>query len=121
MAQNDFSEQLVQAMMQYSNNVGESIEQIMKSVSSEALHRVKSTSPHRTGTYRKGWKVTREKKNGEIGFTVHNKSYRLTHLLEEGHMKRGGKGRIAAQPHIRDVERWAEEEVMKKIEKAVKG
>ena len=121
MARNDIADQLLKVMTQYSANIQENIEQSMKSVSTEALQKVKAVSPRRTGAYRRGWKVTRQKKNGEVGFTVHNKTYRLTHLLEEGHRKRGGSGRVAAQPHIRDVERWAEEEMMKQIEKAVKG
>lgn len=123
MARNDIADQLLKAMTQYSANMQENIEHTMKSVSTEALHRVKAASPRRTGAYSKGWRVTMQKKSGDIGFTVHQKSptYRLTHLLEEGHRKRGGRGRVAAQPHIREVERWAAEEVEKKIEKEVKG
>lgn len=61
-------------------------------------------------------------KDGHIRCIVHQKSphYRRTHLLEDGHKSRSGRS-VRAQPHIRPVEEWAEREVLKAIEKAVKG
>lgn len=119
---NDISKQLVQAMTQYTDDVKKDIAAGMSSISSEAMQRVKSMSPKRTGKYGRGWKVDKTNKDGVIGFTVHQKGsgYRLTHLLEDGHRKRNGKGFVSAQPHIREVERWAEAEAVKMIEKAVK-
>lgn len=123
MARNDISEQIVNAMSQYSDEVKAEIQAGMKSVADTALSKVKASSPHRTGKYRRGWRMTVETKGNTVSMTVYQKSpqHRLTHLLEEGHKKRGGSGFVAAQPHIREVERWAEQEALKKIEKAVKG
>ena len=116
----DLSKQIADAMTQYSGAISEGIETALKNVGKEAAVRLKSTSPRRSGKYRKGWKVTAERRNGEITVTVHNKHYRLTHLLEHGHKTRNG-GRAAAVPHIAPVEEWAEKEALKVIEKAVKG
>ena len=116
----DFSKQLIDAMQQYTGAIGEEIETALQAVGKEAAAKLKDTSPKRSGKYRKGWKVTAERRSGEIIITVHNKHYRLTHLLEHGHKTRNG-GRAAAVPHIAPVEEWAEREALKAIEKAVKG
>lgn len=118
----DISKQITDAMMQYSGSVKIDIANGLKAVGDTALTKVKSSSPSRSGKYRRGWRITVEQKNGVVGFTVHQKSptYRLTHLLEDGHKTRNRRGWVSSQPHIREVERWAEAEAMKVIEKAVK-
>lgn len=117
----DLSKQITEAMQQYSGIVSDTVEQIMKDVGKEAGQRVKDASPKDTGAYKRGWKVVAERQNGTISVTVHNKKYRLTHLLEDGHMTRNGKSRVAAQPHIRQVEEWAEQQVLSRIAKEMKG
>jgi len=62
---------------------------------------IKSDSPKNTGKYRKGWTYKITKK----GVIVFNKKYgNLTHLLEFGHLKVGGVGRVSARPHIKTNE-----------------
>lgn len=73
------------------------------------------------GTYAKSW---RTKKTDEtmtsVSYVVHAgpSGYRLAHLLEFGHAKRGG-GRVAAQPHIKTAEtrgiRQFEEKIRRNI------
>ena len=119
----DLSIQIRKSIEMYNKDVRDQIAAGMKTVSSSALGKVKAASPKRTGRYSRSWKITEKNESGVVGFEIHQSSRnaRLTHLLEDGHRTRNKKGWVKAQPHIREVERWAEAEAMKVIEKAVKG
>lgn len=84
---------------------------------------IKANSPKRTGVYRKGWRCDiSENGRGSKQAVVKNKTdYQLTHLLEKGHKKRGGKGRVKAYVHIAPAaEKWTEE-FEKRCEEACKA
>ena len=116
----DLSRQILDAMQEYSGIVADTVENVLKDVGKEAAQRVKDESPKRTGAYKRGWKVNAERRNGTISVTVHNKEYRLTHLLEHGHKTRSGT-KTKAQPHIKPVEDWAEQAAISRIEKELRG
>lgn len=119
---NDITRQLLEAMAQYTDEVKEEVDQIIKDVAKEAKSDVRSGAPVRTGAYRKSWAVNFDKKkSGNAGFTVYAKAphYRLTHLLEDGHKTKSG-GKTKAQPHIRQVQEWADKEALRRIEEAIK-
>ena len=55
--------------------------------------------------------MTTSKNRLNIESDVHNKEhYRLTHLLEYGHIAKNGK-RVGARPHIAVVDEWAVDEL----------
>jgi Bacteriophage protein of unknown function (DUF646). len=82
---------------------------------------IEQTAPRKSGRYAKSWAVkkTAESSNS-LEVTVHSRNrYMLTHLLENGHAKRGG-GRVRAIPHIAPAEELGAQELEKRIERALK-
>ena len=116
----DFTAQLTAALKEYSTTCEQEIQKAIDDVSKEAKKRLLATSPvGRRGKYRRGWKVTVEKRSGYYKAHIHSKEYQLTHLLEHGHKVRGGHS--PAIPHIADVEQWANAEIEKRIKEVLQG
>lgn len=107
----------------YSEEVAESIKDDVKEVSKWLLKELKKKSPKKTGTYRKGWrtKVAFEGKNG-VRIIVYNAVRPgLTHLLEFGHVKSKGVGRVEGKPHIYPAREKAAQQLENKTKVSVKG
>jgi hypothetical protein len=113
---------VMEELRRYGEVSSEEMYRVARKVASEGTKRLKETSPKgrgsRKGHYADGWTVTAIRKNAnEFSFVVHNrKKPGLTHLLENGHVLRGG-GRARAFPHIKAVEEWCAEEYLKRVER----
>lgn len=109
----DFAETVQAYLAKYSAGATEVLEEAIKEVSKESVKKLKSTSPKRKGKYGKSWAQKAETGRLKVGAVVYAKApeYRLTHLLEKGHAKRGG-GRVDARVHIEPVNDWAQEEAI---------
>jgi len=91
-------------LRQYNKEVLAAINLSGGRIAGEGATMLRETSPRRTGRYAKGWRVRKAEGRHEVGYVIHNKtSWQLTHLLEHGHVKRGG-GRVQGRPHITPVE-----------------
>ena len=109
---------IAQELADYSQEITDGIKQEVREVAKECRDEIKQNSPVLTGSYKKGWrtKVNYEGRE-DIRVTVHNKTdYQLTHLLEDGHTKQGGVGRVEGKPHIAP----AEQNAARKLENRVK-
>lgn len=95
-------------------------------VSDEAVNKLQSVAHfapggHPSGDYSKDWtKDVFPKERLKVKMVVHNLDhYRLTHLLENGHVSRNGTGRtfgrVPAYPHIAPVNDWANAELPKRV------
>lgn len=112
---NNLSDEIANQVKIYTKQVKEEIEAAKEDVSKELVSELKRDSPEKTGSYKKGWKIKKEKKSNKI----HNKTdYQLTHLLEHGHAKKDG-GRVQAKIHIAPNEEKAVREFLDRIEGAI--
>lgn len=104
---NDIGQEVSNIVRTFLEQENHKVEQIMPEVAKDARRTVKANSPGE-GPYRNGWKIEYEnRKMKSYGFQVWNpKHYRLTHLLENGHLIKNqyggpfGKDRTRAIPHI---------------------
>ena len=123
----NMAEVLNQTLQDYAKEVMEDYGDVGREITELAVERLKETSPRNTGKYAKSWTYKEEK--GFMGYpiyTIYNdKNYRLTHLLEYGHVIRDGTGRkvgeAGAKPHIKDVEEWVKEELPRMMEQKLGG
>lgn len=119
MAQVNLQKAVQEALNEYSGEVTQVIADTVPDVLKEAQKKLKSSSPKSSGKYASGWKVqTNANRTGVTGCVYNANKPGLTHLLENGHAKRGG-GRVQAQEHIATVNDWAAEEIVRRIEEGL--
>ncbi len=114
--------EIAKGLAEYSQDVVEKVNISSEKVSKAAVKQLKETSPKRYGKYAKSWAVKTEPEVGQPDKRiVHVKAphYRLTHLLEHGHAKKGG-GRVEGKPHIRPAEEMVIQEFVAEVEEAIK-
>ena len=91
------TEEVMNGLEEYAELTADVLKKEIQEAGKVAKQQISQTAPRKTGRYAKSW--------AEV--TVHSKNrYMLTHLLENGHAKRGG-GRVAAIPHIAPAEETA--------------
>lgn len=111
----DFNLTMSDYLNDYLEDIEEDVVKNTNSIIKEAKAELIATSPkgandekdERDEPYYQGWAVKTAKKGiHKYSRVVWNKTnYRLTHLLEFGHVKRNGTDWVEAQPHIRPVEK----------------
>ena len=110
-----------EGLKEYADLATEDVKSAVRKSAKAVKDQINGSAPVRTGRYAKSWKVktTAESANG-LEQTVYSPNrYMLSHLLEQGHAKRGG-GRVRAIPHIAPAEQMGIEMFEGLIEKALK-
>ena len=104
----------------YGEKANKEVKNAVKKTAKNVKDQINDTAPVRTGKYAGSWrtKTTRESADG-LEITVYSPSrYRIAHLLEFGHAKRGG-GRVAAIPHLAPAEQAGIKELEGRIREAL--
>lgn len=92
---------------QYANNVEDAMAPVLKKTAQTGRAELRATSPKKTGDYAKGWQYSASEDG--LHYRIYNGTeYRLTHLLEHGHVIRNGTKRkygfVPAREHIAPVD-----------------
>ena len=123
MAGSDLTTEITAVLQAYTGEVMDKVDEAVETCGKGMRKDISTTSPKRTKAYSKGWQCkVFDNGRGNKTARVHNKTkYQLTHLLEKGHKKRGGKGRVKAYVHIAPAaEKW-NEKFVQQCEEACKG
>lgn len=112
----NLADEIVRCLNEYTDEVVEALEETKANLAKEGVKKIRKQSPKRKGLYAKSWNV---KKYSSRVIIYNKKHYQLTHLLEKGHKKRGGKGQVAAIPHIAKVEKALQKKAAKEFEKTL--
>ena len=112
---------VMKGLQEYKDLATEDLKKDVQKAAKTVQEQIKNTAPKKTGRYAKSWTSKKTKETSDsIEYTVHSKNrYQLTHLLENGHAKRGG-GRVRAFPHIAPAETAGTEQLVKDIERDLK-
>jgi hypothetical protein len=123
--------EIAKGLAEYSQDVVEKVNVSSEKVGKAAVKQLKKTSPRRPppvgGKYAKSWAMKTEPEVGQPHtriIYVKAPHYRLTHLLEYGHVVvnagPGKKDRVDGIPHIRPAEEMVIKEFTAAVEEAIK-
>ena len=118
-------EQLAQVIAEeldeYADMTADIMKASVKRAGTTARSEIRAGAPKKSERYARSWrtKTTKETSN-KMEVTVYSPSrYMLAHLLEHGHVKRGG-GRTRSFEHIAPAEQKAEKQLLSDIERGLR-
>ena len=110
---------------EYSSDIQEGITETAYKVAEDGKNKLRVTSPKKTGSYRKGWRVDKRHGKGYVHASIYNATdWQLTHLLEKPHAIRnqyGTWGTSKPQVHIEPVEQECIQAFEKDVEQVIKN
>lgn len=106
-------------MDEYLQNLEKVSKKLLKSTARTTAQNLRNTSPRNTGEYANNWAFKEDKRSD--AYIVYNKAptYRLTHLLENGHIISNGfgtYGRYNGVKHIAPAEKKGIDQLVSGLE-----
>ena len=116
----NLTKEIMKGLQEYSELADDEMKKAVRKTATSVKKEISANAPHDTGTYAKSWTSLKVRETSHnLQMTVHSRNrYRLAHLLEKGHAKRGG-GRVEGHPHIAPAEKNGEELLETLIRKAI--
>ena len=113
---------VMEGLREYAALATDDMKKAVREAGKTVKQEISATAPRDTGAYAKSWAIKSVKETSDsLEVVVHSKKrYRLTHLLEHGHAKRGG-GRVAGRPHIAPAEQKGIEQLEREIERSLRN
>lgn len=114
--------EIAKIISEYTEDVSQAIENEIDSTAKEVRKEVRAMAPRNRPEYYKGFSIRTDRSRGQVSKIIYNKTYPgLVHLLELGHAKRGGKGRVDERPHLRPAYDKHVPAMEKRIEDIIKN
>lgn len=125
----NFSREVQKLLEEYAEESVEAVTEAVDETRKAAVKRLRAVSRDTfgAGDYSKGWTSAIEKDRLGASAVVYGKTptSSLAHLLEHGHVSRNGTGRtfgrVPAYPHIEEINEWAQEDVIRRVEEKLGG
>lgn len=123
----DLSETIQKQLEGYEWKLLQSINNALKETAEYGANQLKTPRAYhdRSGKYSGDWAVKtggyqKDSRLYSENYVIHNvKHYRLTHLLEYGHIGRNGK-RVQAFQHIKPVEELVTQKALSEVERVIR-
>lgn len=120
----DIEIEIMKALTDYTEEVALEIEAAADRRAKEAVKTLKQTSPRSKEShphYADGWAIKKQKSGGKLEITIYNRRKpHLTHLLEYGHLKKGGT-RVKGIPHIEPVQEQLNRDFLADCEEIIRN
>lgn len=101
-------------LLEYGDEISEDVTEAVKDTATYAQTMVARLSPRSNGSggslghYADGWQVETTPLYGKVEAEIYQaRKPQIAHLLEKGHLKRGGNGRVRGIPHIEPTQQSA--------------
>ena len=118
----EMGDAIMEELEKYSKLATDDLKAAVKETAASVRKDIQAGAPVDTGKYKNSWSVKNMHEDSQsIDLVVHSRNrYQLAHLLEHGHVKRGG-GRVPAQPHIASAEERGNEKFVNTIKQKLGG
>lgn len=122
----DIAKDVMELLEEFTDEASDKMKEAVDEVAKESKLEIDrhTTFKDISGDYRKALaiKTTLEtRRSKKKVWYAKGKQARLTHLLEKGHLKRGGKGRVKAYTHIKYGDEYVEKTLPKRIKEKIEN